>query len=100
MYAQNHRCGSSRDAYMIPVGHGTRGLILKLIGVVSAYDNTLFLRYNAIGNLFGILSRHVDDSIYCGNEMFKRKCEYRTKKINLMPEIGTVKFGRLNVSFS
>lgn len=61
-------------------GHGTRRLIPKLIREVSAYDNTLFLCYNAIGNLIGILARHVDDSINCGKEMFKRKCEYRTKK--------------------
>ena len=32
---------------------------------MGAYDNALFLRPDAIGNLMGILTMHVDNLIFC-----------------------------------
>ena len=38
----------------------------KLKGIVSKYDNALFLWYNEEGVIDGILAVHVDDFVYCG----------------------------------
>ena len=35
--------------------------LTNLNGIVSAYDNALFLRHDATGNLMGILSMYIDD---------------------------------------
>ena len=44
----------------------TQGLI-ELKGVVSIYDNALFLWHDANRNLIGILAMHVYDFVFCGN---------------------------------
>ena len=39
---------------------------LKTLGVVSQFDNALFLWHDDEGVLEGILAIHVDDFVYCG----------------------------------
>ena len=46
---------------------GIRELIHELTnlrGIASAYNNALFLRHDATGNLIGLLAIHVDDFIF------------------------------------
>ena len=47
-----------------------REVLLKLGGVVSAYDNALYLWFDN-GNLIGVLVSHVDDFAFCGSEKFQ-----------------------------
>ena len=44
-------------------------VLLKLGGVVSAYDNALYLWFDN-GNLIGVLVSHVDDFAFCGSDKF------------------------------
>ena len=44
--------------------------LTNLKGIVNAYDNTAFLWHDATGNLMGILAMHIDDFVFCGNDLF------------------------------
>ena len=46
-------------------------VLLQLGGVVSLYDNAMFLWYDDGGSLIGILVSHVDDFAFCGNDFFQ-----------------------------
>ena len=58
---------------MMHCAHGTRvnHELANLKGIVSAYDNALFLWHDATGYLMGILAMHVDDFVFCGNDLFQ-----------------------------
>ena len=66
---------------------------------MTAYDNALFLWHDATGNLMGILAMHVDDFIFCGNELFQENVIAELEKIFKvgMHESGTFKFWGLSV---
>ena len=55
-------------------------MLSNLKGIVSAYDNALFLWFDATGNLMGILAKHVDDFVFVGNDLFKKNVMAEWKK--------------------
>ena len=55
--------------------------LTNLKGIVSAYDNALFLWHDATGNLMGILAMYVDNFIFCGNDIFQRNVISELKRI-------------------
>ena len=55
--------------------------LTKLKGIVSTYDNALFLWHNATGSLMDILEMHLDDFIFCGNDEFQRNVISELKRI-------------------
>ena len=61
--------------------HGTKDNheLINLKGIMSAYDNVLFLWHDATGNLRSILAIHIDDFVLCGND-FSEKCDHRIEK--------------------
>lgn len=73
--------------------------LIRLRGMVSTYDNALFLWHNATDDLIGILAIHVDDFIFCGNDLFQKNVIRELKKIFKIGkhESGTFKFLGLNV---
>ena len=68
--------------------HGTKDNheLINLKGIMSAYDNVLFLWHDATGNLMGILAIYVEDFIFCGNYTFQRIVISELKRIF---EVGT-----------
>ena len=50
--------------------------LTNLKGIVSAYNNALFLWHDATGNLMGILAMHVDDFVISGNDLFQNLKKY------------------------
>ncbi|GAB1599998.1 hypothetical protein Ahia01_000277300 [Argonauta hians] len=73
--------------------------LIELKGMVSAYDNALFLWHDLSQNLTGILAMHVDDFIFCGNDSFKKNVISELKKMFKVGthENGTFKFMGLAV---
>ena len=71
----------------------------KLKGIVSAYNNALFLWHDATGNLTGILAMHLDDFIFCENYTFQRNVFSELKRIFKVgaDENETFKFWGLDV---
>ena len=68
--------------------------LTNLKEIVSTYDNALFLWHDANGNLMGILAMHIDDFIFCGNDLFHKNVISELIKISKvgMHENGTFKF--------
>ena len=62
----------------------------NLKGIMSAYDNVLFLWHDATGNLMGILTMHKDDFIFCEKDTFQSNVISELKKIS---KVGTHKNG-------
>ena len=67
--------------------------LTNLKGIMSAYDNSLFLWHDATGNLMGILAIYVEDFIFCGNLITELKKMFKVG----MQESGTSKFLGLDV---
>ena len=55
--------------------------LTNLKGIVSAYNNALFLWHDTTGNLMGILAMHEDDFVFCGNDLFQKNVISDLKKI-------------------
>ena len=53
--------------------------LTNLKGIVSAFDNALFLWHDATGNLMGILALHLD--VFCGNDLFQKNVIVESKRI-------------------
>ena len=66
---------------------------------MSAYDSVLFLWHDAIGILMDILAMHIDDFVFCGNDLFQKNVIVELKKIFRfgIHESGTFKFWGLGV---
>ena len=62
-------------------------------------DNVLFLWHDAIGILMDILAMHIDDFVFCGNDLFQKNVIVELKKIFRfgIHESGTFKFLGLGV---
>ena len=71
----------------------------NLKGVVSAYDNALFLWHDATGNLMGILAMHIDDFVFCEMICFRKMWSQNWKKIfkARIHQSGKFQFLRLSV---
>ena len=54
--------------------------LTHLKGIVSAYDNALFLWHNATGNLMGILAMHIENIVFGGNNLFQKNMIAKLKK--------------------
>ena len=46
--------------------------LINLKGIVSAYDNALFIWHDATGNLMGILAMHIDDFVFGEKDLFQK----------------------------
>ena len=57
------------------------GYNTNLKGIVSTYDNALFLWHDATSNLMSILAMSVDDFIFCGNNTFQGNMISELKRI-------------------
>ena len=77
-------------------------VLLKLGGVVSTYDNALYLWYDALdGNhLMGVLVSHVDDFAFCGSVKFHDTVidELKTTFYISVHETGSFKYLGLSVN--
>ena len=71
--------------------------VMNLKGIVSAYDNALFLWHDAVANLMGILVMHVNDFIFNGKDPFQTNVISEYKRIIKVGthENGSFKFFRL-----
>ena len=83
---------------MIYLIHGTRESTNQK-GIVSDYDNVLFLWHGAAGTLIGILAMHINDFIFCENDTFQRNMisELKRKFKFRILENGPFQFLRLGV---
>ena len=54
--------------------------LTNLKGIVSAYDNALFIWHDATGNLMSVLAMYVDDFVFRGNDLFQKKVIAEFKK--------------------
>ena len=74
-------------------------VLLKLGGVVSTYDNALYLWFDKCDNLMGVLVSHVDDFAFCGNEDFHNNVIKKLKNtFNIsVHETGSFKYLGLSV---
>ena len=54
--------------------------LTNLKGIVSTYDDALFLWHDATGNLMGILAMHVDGFIFYGKDLFLKNVITELKK--------------------
>ena len=71
--------------------------LTNLKGIVSAYDNALFLWHDATGNLMGILTMHKVDFVFYENDLFQKNVISELKNI----ESGTFTIDQnLDVSFN
>lgn len=75
-------------------------VLLSLGGVVSAYDNALFLWHTTKGNLCGILVSHVDDFAFCGDKWFQNNVITGLRKRFLVNthDYGSFKYVGLNMT--
>ena len=69
--------------------HGTKELT-NLKGIVSAYDNALFLWHDVTGNLMAI---HADNFVYCENDLFLQNLIAELKKYS---KLECMKAGYIN----
>ena len=76
-----------------------REVLLKLGGVVSTYDNALYLWFDKCNNLMGVLVSHVDDFAFCGSEDFHNNVIKKLKNtFNIsVHETGSFKYLGLSV---
>ena len=47
---------------------------------MSAYDIALFLWHGVTGNLMGILAKHIDDFVFCENDLLQKNVIAELKK--------------------
>ena len=73
--------------------------LINLKGILSAYDNALFLCHDTTGNLMYILAMQVDDSIFCGNDTFQKNVISELERIFKVwtHESRTFKFSKLGI---
>ena len=47
---------------------------------MNAYDIALFLWHGVTGNLMGILAKHIDDFVFCENDLLQKNVIAELKK--------------------